>query len=259
MVHNFYQRPGGEDESFAEEAELLERHGHPVHRYTRHNDEVEDMGRFHLALTSVWSWETRRGLRQAMEDFKPEVVHFQNTFPLVSPAAYGVPSAAGVAVVQSLRNYRLLCLNGLLFRDGHVCEDCVGKFVPWPGILHACYRGTRGGSTVAAGVLTFHRMLDTWRRNVDLFLANTEFSKGKFTAIGLPADRIRVKPNFVAPDPGPGPGGGQYALYVGRLSPEKGIRTLLQAWRNLPHVRLLIVGDGPMRAERSPTTGAARR
>ena len=247
MVHNYYQLAGGEDDSFEAEAELLERHDHPVHRYTRHNREIEQMGHWAAGTAAVWSRRSRSDLRRIIRDFRPDIVHFQNTFPLVSPAAYGVVKQAGIPVVQSLRNYRTVCLNGVLFRQGRVCVDCVGRGIPWPGVLHRCYRKSRAGSAAVALMITSHRALGTWGSDVDLYISNSEFARQQFVRGGLPAEKIRIKPNFVHPDPGPRSGGGEYALFIGRLAAEKGLLTLLRAWRSFPAMRLIVLGDGPLR------------
>ena len=177
----------------------------------------------------------------------PAVMHCITAFPLLSPAVYYAARAEGVPVVQSLRNYRLLCPNGLFLRDGRVCEDCLGQWVPWPAVLHGCYRGDRAATAVVAAMTAGHRMLRTWTRAVDLYFTPSEFARRKFIQAGMAADRIAVKPNFVAPDPGPGTGRGGGAVFVGRLSPEKGVATLLEAWARLDRpVRLDVVGDGPL-------------
>ncbi len=178
-------------------------------------------------------------------------MHCTNIFPLISPSCYYAARSEGVPVVQSLHNYRLLCVNSLLMRQGQACEQCMGKRVALPGVRHGCYRGSRMISAVVAALQSFHWAAGTWTKMVDLYLAMTEFARQKFIAGGLPADKIAVKQNFIAPDPGPGDGNGGYAVYVGRLSHEKGIAALLSAWRErapggLP---LRIVGDGPMAPE----------
>jgi glycosyltransferase involved in cell wall biosynthesis len=150
-------------------------------------------------------------------------------------------------VVQTLHNFRLTCANALLFRDGKVCEDCLGRFAPWPAIRRKCYRGSPAASAAVAAMLATHRALGTWQNAVDAYVALTEFGRRKFVAAGLPADRIIVKSNFVEPDSGPGTGAGGYGVFVGRLSAEKGVGTLLDGWRHLDgKVPLRIIGDGPM-------------
>jgi glycosyltransferase involved in cell wall biosynthesis len=246
-VHNGYQQPGGEDQVFLAESALLESYGHRVVRYTTHNDQVAGMNRLALAGNTVWNSGTYQKLRALIRQERPQVVHFHNTFPLVSPAGYYAAKAEGVPVVQTLHNYRLLCPNALFFRDGGVCEDCMGKAVPWPGIVHKCYRGSRAASGVVAAMLTTHRVLRTWTEKVDVYVALTEFARRKFVEGGLPAEKLMVKPNFVYPDPGPGEGCGGYALFVGRLSPEKGVGTLLAAYQHLDkRSPLKVVGGGPL-------------
>jgi glycosyltransferase involved in cell wall biosynthesis len=148
--------------------------------------------------------------------------------------------------VQTLHNYRLFCPNGLFFRDGRPCEDCLHKRVPWPAVLHACYRGSRVASLAAGGTFAVHHALGTWTREVDRYVALTSFAQGKFVEGGLAPDKVMVKPNVVHPDHGPGTGEGGYALFVGRLSLEKGIQTVISAWgSNLP-LPLVVAGDGPL-------------
>jgi glycosyltransferase involved in cell wall biosynthesis len=256
LCHNYYQQPGGEDQSFAAEARLLEAHGHEVLRFTRHNDSIDEMSRWDIARRTFWNRDTYRQLRRLIRRERPDLMHCTNTFPLISPAAGYAARAEGIPVVQSLRNYRLLCPNALFLREGRVCEDCLGKAVPWPGVVHGCYRNSRAATAVVAGMLAGHRALRTWTRTIDLFFTLTEFARRKFIEGGLPAERIVVKPNFIDPDPGPGAGRGGYAIFVGRLSPEKGVETLLSAWSRMSvALPLKIVGDGPL-AESVRAAGA---
>jgi glycosyltransferase involved in cell wall biosynthesis len=246
LVHNYYEQPGGEDQSFAAEAALLRDNGHEVTTYTLSNDAIGTMPLAAAAVKTIWNKDAYRAIRAVIRKNRPDLAHFHNTFPLVSPAGYYAAKAEGVAVVQSLHNYRLLCGNAVFFRNGAVCEDCLGGF-PWPVIAHACYRNDRAASAVVAGMQSIHRGLGTWRRQVDVFIAPSEFSRRKFIEGGLPAAKIRVKPNFLT-DRGTGKGEGNYALFVGRLSPEKGLGTLIAAWErlSLPVLPLRIVGDGPV-------------
>jgi glycosyltransferase involved in cell wall biosynthesis len=247
LVHNFYQQPGGEDQVFEAEGALLERHGHQVVRYTVHNDEIRDLKGTRLAAATLWNRRTYREVIDLLRGERPRIMHVDNTFPLVSPSVYYAASAEGVPVVQTLHNYRLLCPMAEFFRDGRVCEDCFGR-VPWPGVLHACYRGSRLASGTVATMLVAHRVLKTWEKKVSAYIALTEFSRRKFIEGGLPAQKTVVKPNFIHPDPGVGKGAGGYALFVGRLAASKGIETMLAAWEQAKGlVPLRIVGDGPLR------------
>lgn len=257
LCHNYYQQPGGEDQVFADETALLTQFGHEVQQFTLHNDEIDGMSSWTMARRTLWSRETYQQLRQRLRAVRPDIVHFTNTFPLISPAAYYAAQAEGVPVVQSLHNYRLLCPNAQLLRDGRPCEDCLGKLIAWPGVRHACYRQSRAATAVVAGMLGLHRALGTWKTKVDAYIALAEFSRRKFVEHGLPAARLHVKPNFVHPVPEMGTGEGGYATFVGRLSPEKGIDVLLNAWARLQApIRLRIVGDGPL-ADRVRKAAAA--
>lgn len=247
LCHNHYQQPGGEDQSFLNESRMLESRGHQVLRYTLHNDSINSMGRVRLSAKTIWHRHVYRELRDLMRTERPMVAHFTNTFPLISPAAYYAAHTAGVPVVQSLRNYRLLCPNGLFLRDGKPCEDCLSRRVALPAVKHKCYRDDRAASLVVTTMLSVHRAIGTWSREVDLYFTPSEFARRKYIQAGFPAEKIVVKPNFVDPDPGVGTGAGGYAVFVGRLSPEKGIATLLKAWvSHTPGLPLKIVGDGPM-------------
>lgn len=247
LCHNYYQRPGGEDQVFHDERWLLEEHGHDVTVYTKHNDEIADMSRTQLVQDTFWNRSAYRELRDLLRWLRPDVMHCTNVFPLISPAAYSAARACNVPIVQSLHNYRLHCSNGYFLRDGRICEDCLGKSFPWPAIQHACYRSSRAATTIVAGMQAFHRLLGTWRTRIDRFIACSQFARDKLIASGMPSERITVKPNFVRPDTGPVEGEGNYAVFVGRLSPEKGISTLLEAWSQLPErLPLKILGDGPL-------------
>jgi glycosyltransferase involved in cell wall biosynthesis len=247
LIHNFYQQLGGEDRIFEAESRLLEDNGHRVLRYTVHNDQIAGMHPLGMAAVSLWNRSVYSEIRTLIRTERPDVIHFHNTFPLISPAAYYAAKAEHTPVVQGLPNYRLLCPNAIFLRQGRICEDCMGRKVPWPGVIHTCYRNNRAASAVVATMLTVHRALRTWTKMVDVYIALTEFARQKFIQGGLPADRIVVKPNFVYPDPGPGRGQGDYALFVGRLSPEKGLDTLLEASKCLGEkMRLKIVGEGPL-------------
>jgi glycosyltransferase involved in cell wall biosynthesis len=247
VAHNFYKEPGGEDQCVEAEVAMLKAHGHEVIRYQLHNHSIDGIKRLQVACRTIWSRAALSELRELFRRHRPQIAHFHNTFPLMSPAAYYAAKAENVGVVQTLHNFRLLCVNGNFLRDGKVCEDCLGGSIAWRGVVHKCYRNSIDASAVVATMQTVHRAIGTWRNAVDAYVALTNFSRRKLIEGGLPADKIAVKPNFVFPDPGRGPGMGGYAVFVGRLSAEKGIMTLLEAWRILgQNIPLKIIGDGPL-------------
>jgi glycosyltransferase involved in cell wall biosynthesis len=248
MVHNTYQQPGGEDAVFEQECRMLENAGNQVVIYRRSNwdtDGYHGMRRLSLAKQTIWASDSRREFRELLRKEKPDVVHVHNTFVMISPSIYSACYEAKIPVVQTLHNYRLLCPAGTFFRDGKVCEECLGSSL-WRGVKHSCYHDSHSASAVVALMLAYHRLRDTWKREVSCFVALTEFERNKFMEGGLPGERILVKPNFVSPDPGARTSIGDYALFAGRLSPEKGVKTILAAWKRLSlSVPLVIIGGGP--------------
>ncbi|HEY1802700.1 MAG TPA: glycosyltransferase [Terriglobales bacterium] len=248
LLHNYYQLPGGEDLVVQQEKALLEARGHTVILLALSNDSITSARiKIKVAFKTIYSPTSRVQVSKTIAEFSPDIVHVHNFFPRLSPSVYYSCSAARVPVVQTLHNFRLICPNALLFREGNPCELCVGKLVAWPGIIHGCYRHSHLGSAVVATMLGAHQLWGTWKTAVDAYITLSEFARQKLIAGGLPSSRLFVKPNCLAPDPGQRKRADSFALFVGRLSPEKGIKTLLAAWSHLPGRKLKIVGDGPLR------------
>jgi glycosyltransferase involved in cell wall biosynthesis len=245
QVHAHYQQSGGEDQVLAAEYKLLSQH-HYVSQFIRHNRDLKSMSRLKQVESTVWNSKMHRDFIAALHQEKPDLIHVHNTFPVISPSIYYAAASMQIPVVQTLHNYRLLCVNAILYRNENICEDCIGR-IPWQGVLHRCYRNSFPASGVSAGLIMIHRGLHTWQDKVDLYISLTGFAKSKFIQAGFAAERIVVKPNFV-PDPGSSlPEGESYALFVGRLTPEKGLETLLKAWQVISkRLPLKIIGTGPM-------------
>lgn len=250
LAHEYYQStsPSGEDSMFRAERDLLRAAGHDVVTYEVHNDEIGAgfAARLRVAVATPWSRKTTRTFRALLARERPAIAHFHNTFPLISPSAYAACQQAQVPVVQTLHNYRLVCAGALLQRDGVPCEKCVGHSV-LPAIAHACYRGSRAASSVAVAMLLFNRARSTYAQDVDRYIALTEFGREILVRGGLPAEKVVVRANGLTEDPGLGDGSGGFALFVGRLSGEKGVSTLVDAWRSVPGLPLRIVGGGEIR------------
>lgn len=247
MLHNRYLIPGGEDQCSVAEAALLRDHGHEVELLEEDNRRVEQLGHARTALRTVWSRESYRRIDELLRSGNFDILHVQNFFPLWSPSVYYAASRNHVPVIQTLHNYRLMCANALLFRDQHLCQECLGRFMPWHGVVHACYRNSRAASAVVASMVGAHKLAGTWRKRVATYIAVSEFAREIYVAGGLPAEKIAVKPNFIHPSPEPGAGGSGYALYVGRLNVEKGVATMLQAWKSAAEaIPLKIAGEGPL-------------
>jgi glycosyltransferase involved in cell wall biosynthesis len=220
--------------------------GEEVETLVFENDEAQSLSPLRVATDAIWSTSAKATIARTIATFSPGLVHFHNTFLRVSPAGYWAAHEAGIAVVQTLHNYRLLCLNALFLRDGKPCEDCLGKTVLWPGLIHRCYHGSLRDSGLVASINATHRLLGTYANKVDAFITLTQFGRRKFIEGGLPAAKVYVKPNFVL-DNGVGRHDGCYCLFAGRLSPEKGIDTLNKAWEQMPPgILLKVVGRGPL-------------
>src|SRR5690606_29794460 len=208
------------------------------------NDDIAGVPAPRLALETVWNGRAAQELKRRLESDGPfDVVHFQNTFPLISPAAVWAAGRGRPAVVQTLRTYRLLCANGLFYRDGGGCELCIDRRLQIPGIRFACYRDSVPASAAVAAMNFYSRSRRVHDRSVDMFIALSRFARSKYAHAGLVPERIAVKPNFLANDPGVGSGAGGYAIFVGRLSPERGVTTLLDAWSRIgQRMPLKVVG-----------------
>ncbi|HRH79709.1 MAG TPA: glycosyltransferase [Thiobacillaceae bacterium] len=248
IAHNAYQQRGGEDTVAESEVELLRHYGHEVETYTRHNDEIVGIAPHVLARQTFWSGRTTAEVDRLIRAWRPDILHVHNTFPLISPSLYWAAARAGVPVVQTLHNFRLLCPQAMFLRDGRNCEDCLGH-LPWRGVARRCYRGSAAQSGVLAGMLSVHRALGTYARKVNRYIALNGFCRDKFVQGGLPAGKIAVKPNFVAWDAGrpdqASPGRDNGFLFVGRLSAEKGVDTLARACSGLNSSALRVAGTGP--------------
>ncbi len=249
FIHNRYRQMGGEDTAYAVQRDLLLQHGHTVEELLEDNRRIVTINRFSLAARTIWSLPARRALDQFITDHQIELAHFFNTFPLISPSGYSACKDRSIPVVQELQNYRWMCPSGMFFRDGRSCEDCLGKIPPLPGIIHKCYHESRIQTAVVASMITVHRWMRTLEKMVDCFIAPTEFLKSKFIQGGFPREKFFVRPNFTLDDPTGRKNQGDFAIFVGRLSPEKGVGTLLKSWSRLENIPLKILGGGILKSE----------
>lgn len=249
IVHNRYREPGGEDSVVRTEAELL-RSGHQVVLHEVANPERPAATAASLA-GAIWNPRSERRLRAVIDNGRFDVAHVHNTWYSLSPSILKPLHDAGIPVVMTLHNYRRLCVAGSLHRDGHRCTECVNT-LPWRGVVHRCYRGSMAQSALLAATESTHRLLNTWTRYTDLFVVPSEFTRHLLAAGGLPADRIVVKPHHVA-DPGTRsapPSESRTVVYAGRLSPDKGVPMLVEAWQQAaPNLELALAGDGVLRRD----------
>ena len=251
LCHNYYRHRGGEEETVFREKELLERNGHEVVLFTRNSREIDNFNFFQRLISLfevVFSFLVYRRLKKIIEKESPDIVHVHNIFPLISPAVYYAAKSCHIPVVQTLHNYRFLCLNGLFLRNnGRICEKCQkGDFIY--GILNKCYRRSFMQSLVMAFVLSIHRKIGTFRKKIDCFVAPCRFLKNKLIEAGFPSKKMWVKPHFTEIYDSARPEDFKnYAVYIGRLSKEKGLFTLVKAFKKINEVNLKILGEGAYR------------
>ncbi len=251
MAHNRYReaQPSGENTIVDAEIAQLTAAGVEVLPFIRSSDEIPSMSKPAKALlpiSPIWAPKAQHDLDRLLVEHRPDVLHLHNPYPLLSPWVVRTAHKRGVPVVQTVHNYRQVCSSGLYFRDGVICQDCRGRALGVPAIVHRCYRGSRAQSALMATTLAVHR--PTWR-SVDRFIALTTAVADHLRDYGIPDERIVVKPNAI-PDPGTPTPPGEGFLFLGRLSPEKGLDLLLEAWRRHPDGALgplRIAGDGELR------------
>jgi len=257
LVHNFYgsAAPSGENMVFEAEKSLLQKNGHDVALFTRHSDEIRNnsfAGMLRGAIATPWNFKMAIAIKKAIADFSPDVIHAHNTFPLISPSIF-YAIGKKVARVLTLHNYRLFCPAAIPLRNGKVCIECIENKTVWPSIRYGCYRNSRLATLPLAVSVALHRMLGTWTKHVDAFITLSDFQRTLMASAGLPDERIYVKPNFYPGKPSVVPWGkrGEYVVFVGRLSVEKGVNSLLRAWRlwGIEAPALKLVGAGELRTE----------
>ena len=250
LGHCYYRSsaPSGEDSVVRNEKALLQANNIEVVPYEKHNDDIAGLGlsgNLRLAKNTIWSKTAYSEVLELIRKEKPDLAHFHNTFPQMSQSVYQACRDANVPVVQTLHNFRYICASALLQRDGAPCEDCIGTNL-LPALKNKCYRNSLIATTPLVANIWLNRMSGNFD-NVSKYITMTEFTRGRLISGGLPESKFAIKPNFVE-DPGePKYELGDYAIYVGRLKDEKGVRTLVNAWRHLPNnIPLRIVGDGEL-------------
>jgi glycosyltransferase involved in cell wall biosynthesis len=253
QLHNHHSSLGGAMEVLAHEGELLSEAGHDVEELTLPATETLGLSSSRQAVKAIWNKEMADELSARITTFRPDVVHVHTPFPLMSPVVFRTAHQAGIPTVTTLHSYRWSCVAGTCVRDGHTCEDCVGSKLKLPGIRHRCYHDSVAGSAALTISLAVHRALGTQTKCVDRWLTLTSFAKRLLVRDGIDEAKITVKPNSV-PDLGVGSGppeGDRMLVFAGRLIPIKGVRALIEAWRQVSGsgVRLVIAGDGELRPE----------
>lgn len=263
LIHNYYQQAGGEDRVFEAEKNLLSNNGHEVKAITWANEKIKmysGLDKFLLPAKTIWNQESFSRTKRFLKEFRPDVVHVHNFFPLASPSIYYAINEEDIPVIQTLHNYRLLCPAATFLRNGQVCQVCYRKSTV-SAIPKACYHSSVLATAAVSGMLEFHRWVGTWRTKVDFYVALTEFMRDIFVGVGFGNSNVLVKPNFVSDlrlnlakriyNPSIHIEE-KYAVFIGRLSAEKGANVAIRAWTKLGRtfpLKLVIVGDGPERSK----------
>lgn len=254
VAHNRYLYRGGEDTVVDAEVRLLREHGHQVRLYTRDNQELSRLSRTAAVADMFWSRQTIDDLRQLQASFAPDLIHAHNLFPLISPSLYGIARQLGIPVVQTLHNFRLVCAQAMLLREGRHCEQCVGH-LPWRAVVHGCYRQSRLQTAATAAMVGFHRLRGTWSEQVTRYIVLNQAGRDIFVRGGLPLEKMRIKPHFVVAGRAPSWAQRSGGVFVGRLSTEKGIGVLAQALACLNDIQIDVYGKGPLQPMVMQTTG----
>lgn len=252
QVHNYYQYSGGEDIVLKNEYDLLTSHHHNVFQFSKSNNEINNYSfveKAKLFFNSVYSKNSFNEIFESIKRLRPDICHVHNTMPLISPSVYYACSENKIPVIQTLHNYRLLCSNAYLFRNGNICEECIGKSL-YNSVKYGCYRDSKLQTFTLARTIEKNKKWNTWNNKIDSYIALTEFAKDKFIEGGLPVHKLKVKPNFLSEDPGINYDTQNHFLFAGRLDVTKGINVLLDARdRIAKEIKILIAGDGPLKEE----------
>jgi glycosyltransferase involved in cell wall biosynthesis len=248
QVHNWARSPGGLEMVIEGDRQLLLGAGWEVEQFFLSNSQIDEISRLRAGAKAIWNLAAARALQNVLDESRPDIVHVHTPFPLLSPVVFRVCARNRIPTVATVNAFRYSCVQGQLYRDGQVCELCLGKRVKLAGIRYRCYHDSLGATSAMTASLAVHRLLGTFHHDVDVWIAASEFLGGKLVAEGFPATKIAVKPNAV-PDAGYQPEAtGNNALFMGRLLPSKGIGALLTAWELLDDPPpLTILGDGPLR------------
>jgi glycosyltransferase involved in cell wall biosynthesis len=246
QVHNSYLNFTGDDAVVEEEKKLLEAHGHTVIQYVKSNTEITQGGigkKIRTGLSLKSSKVIRKEFAEILKKHRPEIVHAHNIFPLITPVIFEICNSFQVPVIQTLHNYRLLCVNTLFYRGGHICEDCL-KFGDSRGIMHKCYNDSWIQSWLMTEALRHHYKQGTWTHRVDAYICLSSFARSRFVQKGIPKEKLIVKPNFVNVSQGQNEYSGNF-FYAGKLENQKGIDEFIRLAKKMPEVSFTVAGFSP--------------
>lgn len=251
FIHTKYlHSAGGEDTTVQAESDLMRSKGHDVrvHFFDNANLGGGIKGKLTAGISAVYNRSSAEEIRKVLLGFAPDVVHVHNFFFAASPSVLREVHRHRIPLVVTIHNYRLICANALLLRNNKVCELCISHDFPWYGVKYKCYHESAVQSAAIGAMSAIHKWSGTWKKVVNLYITPSAFAKDKLvhSSFNVDAGKIAVKHNFIN-DPGEADveKRQQNFLFVGRLSVEKGVQVLLEAWSGMDDQQLIIAGDGP--------------
>jgi len=252
LIHNYYQYRGGEETYVESLKKLLEENHHEVYFYSKHSNDIKTpWDKIKIAIGLFWNNQIDRELTKIIHDFKPDVAHLNNIYPLIGPSAITTLHNNKIPIIQTIHNYRFMCPKGILFRKGKMCELCIHLKLPFWSIVFGCYHQSRIASLFFSLAYFFHRSLLHTFDKINMFIFPSQFTKKYYQKhLGIPESKTAYLPYFVDIKPPARPvKKGDYYLFVGRLSEEKGIIELLEIFKNLPEKKLKVIGTGPLQKQ----------
>ncbi|KAA3617057.1 MAG: glycosyltransferase [Calditrichaeota bacterium] len=249
LVHNRYKLAGGEDTVFKNELELLESKGNQVRQFIKDNKEIDNYSiseKVSLIGKTTYSRNSYLEIAKIFKDYKPDVCHIHNFFPLISPSIFSACQDNKIPVIQTLHNYRLICPGAYLYRDGHICEECSENGI-YKSVKYGCYRESKLQTYTVARMIQKNSEYSTWNTKIDGYITLTNFAKQKFIQNNFPKNKIYKKSNFLFEDPGVSKRNVSGFIFVGRLDETKGLDVLIQASRINNNFKINIAGDGPLK------------
>ncbi len=253
VVHNYYREAGGERVSLSAQVSLLQSRGHDVIQFTRNSSEIDEYNIFRKVKffqETVFSSQTYRDITAIIKENKPQIAHIHNVFPLISPSVYLALHNHNIPIVQTIYNFRFLCPNGLFYTNGQICEKCIlGN--TFHAIRFRCFRNSRSLSALYGLTIALHRKVGTFDL-IKAFVVPAEFTGQKLIEGGIATKENMHTIKYILPKNVPQMRVGNLSkekvdfVFIGRLSREKGIWTLLHAFRKIKGVTLKILGDGPL-------------
>ncbi|MDQ7786900.1 MAG: glycosyltransferase [Thermodesulfovibrionales bacterium] len=250
LIHNSHRSgsSSGDDIVFSKESKLLEQYENVVFKINPSNDEFDNaspLKKLSTILQVPWSFIYYKKIKQLLLKENPDIIHLHNFFPFISPSVFYAADSAGIPIIQTLHDFRYLCPMAFLMRSGKICNECKGGAF-FKSVEYGCFKGSNLQSIPVAFMLKLHWYLKTFKKKIDGYICLTESQRKIYLEAGFDETKLFIKPNFVDDTYEKEKYQyGDYAVFIGRLGEEKGVRTLIGAWKNLPDIPLKIVGDGP--------------